>query len=106
MGSGRDRGSRNNPGEKAAEVRARELPLEWFGDGLVVALKIQQSFGHRVEIGEVVGREDFALGLREDEWIKHLLIVGMTGTGKTNLAFHILRELKKNAKPFIGFASG
>ncbi len=65
MGSGRDRGSRNNPGEKAAEVRARELPLEWFGDGLVVALKIQQSFGHRVEIGEVVGREDFALHNRK-----------------------------------------
>ncbi len=42
-------------------------------------------------------------GLREDEWIKHLLIVGMTGTGKTNLAFHILRELKKKNKPFTVF---
>ena len=42
-------------------------------------------------------------GLREKEWIKHLLIVGMTGTGKTNLAFHILRELKKQNKPFMVF---
>ncbi len=25
--------------------------------------------------------------LREDEWIKHTLITGMTGAGKTNLAF-------------------
>ena len=33
-------------------------------------------------------------GLREEEWIKHTLIAGMTGTGKTNLAFQILRELQ------------
>lgn len=44
-----------------------------------------------------------SFGLREDEWIKHLLIVGMTGTGKTNLAFQILRELAKKNKPFMVF---
>jgi hypothetical protein len=42
-------------------------------------------------------------GLRENEWIKHVLIAGMTGTGKTNLAFHILRELTKKKKPFMVF---
>jgi len=42
-------------------------------------------------------------GLREDEFIKHLLITGMTGTGKTNLAFQILAELNKHNKPFLVF---
>ena len=42
-------------------------------------------------------------GLRENEWIKHMLIVGMTGAGKTNLAFQILLQLKANGKPFIVF---
>jgi len=44
-----------------------------------------------------------SFGLREEEWIKHMLIVGMTGTGKTNLAFHILRGFQKRNKPFMVF---
>ena len=39
------------------------------------------------------GKHYCPFGLRESEWIKHVLITGMTGTGKTNLAFHMLTEL-------------
>jgi len=42
-------------------------------------------------------------GLREAEWIKHVLITGMTGAGKTNLAFQILGEFKRHGKPFLVF---
>ncbi len=49
------------------------------------------------------GRPYCSFGLREEEWIKHVLITGMTGTGKTNLAFHMLRELRKKNKPFMIF---
>lgn len=49
------------------------------------------------------GRLYAPFGLQEGEWIKHVLITGMTGTGKTNLAFHILRELRKKKKPFLVF---
>lgn len=42
-------------------------------------------------------------GLREHEWIKHVLICGMTGTGKTNLVFQILKELRRKRKPFMVF---
>lgn len=44
-----------------------------------------------------------SFGLREDEWIKHCLITGMTGAGKTNLAFNIVREFWKHRKPFLVF---
>lgn len=42
-------------------------------------------------------------GLREDEWTRHLLIVGMSGSGKTNLGFLILRELHAHGKPVLVF---
>ena len=42
-------------------------------------------------------------GLREEEFIKHIFIAGMTGTGKTNLTFQILKELNKYRKPFLVF---
>lgn len=44
-----------------------------------------------------------SFGLRENEWIKHMLIAGMTGAGKTNLAFQILTELVRHGKPFLIF---
>lgn len=44
-----------------------------------------------------------SFGLREDEWIKHVLITGMTGAGKTNLAFTMLQELQRHGKPFLVF---
>jgi len=42
-------------------------------------------------------------GLREQELIKHILAVGMTGAGKTNLMYHLLRQLAQNNKPFLVF---
>jgi len=42
-------------------------------------------------------------GIREDEFIKHILITGMTGSGKTNLSFQILKELVNKNKPFLIF---
>jgi hypothetical protein len=42
-------------------------------------------------------------GLREDEFCKHIMITGMTSTGKTTAAIQILRELKRNGKNFMVF---
>ena len=42
-------------------------------------------------------------GLREAEFIRHILIVGMTGTGKTNLSFQLLKQLRQQNKPFLVF---
>lgn len=47
---------------------------------------------------------DFSqFGLREQEFIKHILVAGITGSGKTNLVFHLLRQFHKHNKPFLVF---
>ncbi len=56
-------------------------------------------------IGNVIynDKEIYPFGLREDEWIQHVGIFGRSGAGKTNLGFHVIRELVKKSKPFILF---
>ncbi len=56
-------------------------------------------------IGEIIYPEEVysQFGLKEEEFIKHILITGMTGSGKSNLSFHILKELAKKNKPFLVF---
>ena len=45
----------------------------------------------------------YPFGLRENEWIQHLGIVGRSGAGKTNVGFLILQELHRHKKPFLLF---
>jgi len=42
-------------------------------------------------------------GIREEEWIQHIGIFGRTGSGKTNVAFLILKNLLEKQKPFLIF---
>jgi hypothetical protein len=80
--------------------------------------KVQKDYGKKIfleppnpincggsyTLGNVIyppGKPYGIFGLREGEWIKHVLITGMTGTGKTNLAFEILRQFRKHHKPFL-----
>lgn len=66
---------------------------------------IQNKLSGDYYIGKVIYPDieysDF--GLREHEFIKHIFITGMTGTGKTNLGFQLLHELNKKEKPFLIF---
>lgn len=43
------------------------------------------------------------IGLTEEDLLRHVLIVGMTGTGKTNLALHLLSQLAKRKIRFWVF---
>ncbi|MBN1644640.1 DUF87 domain-containing protein [Candidatus Woesearchaeota archaeon] len=44
-----------------------------------------------------------AFKLRDHDMIRHICISGMSGSGKTNMAFIILEQLIKKKKPFIVF---
>ncbi|HUW85135.1 MAG TPA: DUF87 domain-containing protein [Phycisphaerae bacterium] len=50
------------------------------------------------------GKEGFyRFGLREDEFIQHIGVFGRSGSGKTNLAYLLLRGLFQAGKPFLVF---
>jgi hypothetical protein len=42
-------------------------------------------------------------GVREEEWIQHIGIFGRTGSGKTNVAFLLIKNLFEKQKPFLIF---
>lgn len=42
-------------------------------------------------------------GLNDSELLQHVLIVGRSGSGKTNCSFLLLKELMRNEKPFLVF---
>lgn len=54
-------------------------------------------------IGEITyaGKKLYPFCLREHDWIKHVLIVGASGSGKTNLCFQILKNFIYKKKPFL-----
>jgi hypothetical protein len=61
--------------------------------------------GGEYELGDVIFNEKTfgKFGLNEDEFIQHVGIFGRSGSGKTNVAFLILKELKRKKKPFLIF---
>ncbi|MBM3199762.1 ATP-binding protein, partial [Candidatus Woesearchaeota archaeon] len=48
-------------------------------------------------------KELFPFALREKDWVRHVCISGMSGSGKTNLAFQIVGNFIKHKKPFMIF---
>jgi hypothetical protein len=56
-------------------------------------------------IGQVLysGKHLYPFGLRENEWIQHMAILGRSGSGKTNIGFSILKTLVQHDKPFLVF---
>jgi hypothetical protein len=49
------------------------------------------------------GKNLYEFGLRENEWIQHMAILGRSGSGKTNIGFSILKTLVQHGKPFLVF---
>lgn len=54
-------------------------------------------------IGEITyaGKKLYPFCLREHDWIKHVLIVGASGSGKTNLCFQVLKNFIYKKKHFL-----
>jgi predicted transcriptional regulator len=48
-------------------------------------------------------KEVATFGLREQDWIRHVCITGMSGSGKTNFAYMILSNFIKRGKPVLIF---
>jgi len=101
----------------AADRKERERLDEVFD--VLVRTKLRKDHRHKIllpppgpeklqgkySLGQVVypGKPYAEFGLREDEWIKHVLIAGMSGAGKTNTSFVMLDQLHHHQKPFMIF---
>lgn len=55
-----------------------------------------------IHLGRIIyEKEKWDFGISEAELLRNMAILGMSGSGKTNLAFHILEQLVKKRIPFL-----
>lgn len=71
---------------------------------VLVPPQIEESYGDYY-LGEVEynNKTLYPFGLRENEWGQHVLIVGRSGSGKTNCGFWIIKNLLSHQKALILF---
>ncbi|MGD0572889.1 MAG: DUF87 domain-containing protein [Sedimentisphaerales bacterium] len=92
--------------EKYLELAtAKYLPqkLEQLESDLIPPSKEQAEGEYSIGFAHYAGKDLYEFGLREDEWIQHVAVLGRSGAGKTNVGFVLLRELTKKEKPFLVF---
>lgn len=76
---------------------------ETYDKKILLSLPEKDVIAGEYELGKVIygDKEYYPFGLRENEWLRHTAIFGATGSGKTNLAFILLRNLVKTGKPWL-----
>lgn len=92
--------------ERYLELLAiRHLPSALEPDPIQLLPPSREQAAGEYPLGMVcyAGKELYPFGLREEDWIQHVAILGRSGAGKTNTGFIILRELQAHGKPFLLF---
>jgi len=86
-------------------LTAKYLPSKLEQSTTVLLPPSEEKAGGEYKIGTVkyAGKNLYHFGLREEEWIQHMAILGRSGAGKTNVGFLILQQLKQKNKPFLIF---
>jgi DNA helicase HerA-like ATPase len=79
--------------------------LDSYQDGIRLPPPAPEETNGEYQLGTIIYPDTphSAFGLREDEFCKHIMITGMTGTGKTTATIQILRELRRHGKSFMVF---
>jgi hypothetical protein len=86
-------------------LSAKHLPQGLDGTDNELIPPSQEQAQGQYPIGQVnySGKDLYPFGLRENEWIQHMAILGRSGSGKTNIGFSILQTLIQHHKPFLVF---
>lgn len=86
-------------------LAAKYVPqkLEQAQPDLLPPTQEQAAGEYPLGMVQYANRTLYPFGLREEEWIQHLAVLGRSGAGKTNTGFIILHELKRHNKPFLVF---
>jgi hypothetical protein len=84
---------------------AKHIPqrLEQYESDLIPPTQDEAKGQYPLGSVQYAGKSLYEFGLREDEWIQHIAVLGRSGAGKTNVGFVLLRELQKKGKPFLVF---
>jgi hypothetical protein len=86
-------------------LSAKHLPqgLDDSEPGLIPPSREQAQGQYPIGQVSYSGKSLYPFGLRENEWIQHMAILGRSGSGKTNIGFSILQTLIEHQKPFLVF---
>lgn len=86
-------------------LAAKHIPQNLGQDEAELIPPSQEQAQGEYPIGQVLysGKHLYPFGLRENEWIQHMAILGRSGSGKTNIGFSILKTLVQHDKPFLVF---
>ena len=87
-----------------AQALAAELLEESYtGKHLLLEPPPSKASGGEYPLGTVLygNRPVGRFGLREHEWPQHLLVVGRSGAGKTNVGYLLVGNLLRRGKPFL-----
>jgi len=82
-------------------LAAKHVPQKLGQTEIILLPPSEEQAQGEYPIGSVSysGKNLYEFGLREDEWIQHMAILGRSGAGKTNVGFLILKQLKEKNKP-------
>jgi hypothetical protein len=86
-------------------LAAKHIPQNLGQDEAELIPPSEEQAQGEYPIGQVLysGKHLYPFGLRENEWIQHMAILGRSGSGKTNIGFSILKILVQHDKPFLVF---
>ncbi len=86
-------------------LAARYIPQSLGQEEAELIPPSQEQAQGEYSLGQVLysGKHLYPFGLRENEWIQHMAILGRSGSGKTNIGFSILKTLVQHQKPFLVF---
>lgn len=83
----------------------KNLSESLLNDQVLLEPPRKEIIGGTYPLGTIVygDRDLYTFGLREQDWMRHVCISGMSGSGKTTFAFQILANFIFKKKPFLVF---
>ena len=83
----------------------KHLGVTLLGEKILLEPPLDKTVSGEYGIGAVTyaDKEIAQFGLSEKDWVRHVCISGMSGSGKTNAAFVVLKSFIAAKKPFIVF---
>ena len=89
------------------EKQIISMAYQSFGDyhnKILLSLPPENKSKGLINLGTVIyNKEKWPFGISKAELIQNLSIFGRSGSGKTNLAFHVIKQLDFHKTPYLFF---